>query len=383
MEKKRTKVAASLLALAGLLAFTLFATAGSLEPPAAPGPTMKTLDEVEPRVPISSLPYTISASGSYYLTGHLTTDSNGISVEANDVTIDLMGYSLTGPGSGAGVWAGYSPKSNIEVCNGTVRNFQAGVAVMFASHRDVRIIGLRVHGNSAGGVILNAQGCLVKNCTVSGNGNWGVTCGEASTVVGNVVYDNGYVGIRAENGSTITGNTVADNNNGGISTDNLCTVAENTVVDTNGSGIDANSLCSVTDNTVCNNGKHGIVVGGGSTVSGNTASYNIEDGIRVNGNGNITYNTCFMNGYAGDGAGIHVLTGGAGARVEGNNVTGNDTGIDVDTCCNIIIKNTARGNTTSYDIVGSNSYGPIVNVAGVGDISSDPNAAHPWANFEF
>jgi parallel beta-helix repeat protein len=344
---------------------------------------MKTLDEVEPRVPISSLPYTISASGSYYLTGDLTTDSNSISVEANDVTIDLMGYSLTGSGSaGSGVWMGYSPRSNIEIRNGTVRNFLLGVGAMFASHRNVRIIGLRVHGNTAGGLLLDAKGCLVKDCTVSGNDNWGISCGDASTVVDNVVYDNNHSGIRAGSGSTITGNMVTDNNSVGISADYVCTVSENTVANNTNGGIDANSGCSVTYNTVGSNGRYGIVVLDASTVTGNTASFNTEDGIQVNGRSNITYNTCVGNGFGGDGAGIHVV-GSTGARVEGNNVTGNDTGIDVDACCNIIIKNTARENTIDYSIAGSNSYGPIVNVAGVGDISSDPNAAHPWANFEF
>ena len=40
---------------------------GSLTPPGAPGETMKSLEQVEPRTPISSLPYTISESGSYYV----------------------------------------------------------------------------------------------------------------------------------------------------------------------------------------------------------------------------------------------------------------------------------------------------------------------------
>ena len=72
---------------------------GSLTPPGAPGETMKTLEEVyertDPRTPISSLPYTISEPGSYYLTGNLSSTTNGIVIESNFVTVDLMGFSLT------------------------------------------------------------------------------------------------------------------------------------------------------------------------------------------------------------------------------------------------------------------------------------------------
>ena len=45
-KQKRTKVVVSVLALAALCVFSLFAVGGNLEPSAAPGPTMKTLDEV-------------------------------------------------------------------------------------------------------------------------------------------------------------------------------------------------------------------------------------------------------------------------------------------------------------------------------------------------
>ena len=58
---------------------------------------MKSLDVVEPRTPISSLPFTISAGGSYYLTRSLS-GSQGITITATRVTLDLNGFSLTGPG---------------------------------------------------------------------------------------------------------------------------------------------------------------------------------------------------------------------------------------------------------------------------------------------
>src|SRR5215207_11600534 len=55
---------------------------GTLTPPGAPAQTMKTLDQVEPRKPISSLPFTITQPGSYYVTSNLVgvAASRGITV---------------------------------------------------------------------------------------------------------------------------------------------------------------------------------------------------------------------------------------------------------------------------------------------------------------
>src|SRR5450759_4084138 len=86
---------------------------------------MKSLSEVEPRTPISSLPYTISQPGSYYLTGNLGVRGaiDGITVQADDVTIDLNGFELNGNGFGAsGITEGVSspPRRNWRVYNGSI-----------------------------------------------------------------------------------------------------------------------------------------------------------------------------------------------------------------------------------------------------------------------
>ncbi len=49
---------------------------------------------------------------------------------------------------------------------------------------------------------------------------------------------------------------------------------------------------------------------------------------------------------------------------------------------NLIFGNTSR-NPTNYVINPGNSFGPIINVAGVGDISGVPNADHSKANFSY
>ena len=103
-----------------------------------------------------------------------------------------------------------------------------------------------------------------------------------------------------------------------------------------------------------------------------TAGLNVDDGIQVTSGCHLVGNTCDSNGTDNGAAGIHAT--GSSNRIDGNNMTGNTTGLAVDAEGNLIVRNSAAENGSNYGIVGGNK---------VGTITSDPTSAGPWDNFEF
>jgi len=243
-----------------------------------------------------------------------------------------------------------------------VRGWQAwGVDIELADNsmlENLLVSSNGLSGATAGGLRVGNHS-IARDCTSARNG------GASIIVVDFVVSDctarfNGGTGITTCGNSTIT----------------RCAAANNAV-----SGISTGGGATVTACTAGNNGNDGIVADSGSTVSGCTVNFNTGDGIQVASSCRVVENTCHQNGSGvGDGAGVHAT--GADNRIDSNNVTSNDRGIDVDVVGNLIVRNSASGNAANYSaILAGNAVGEIVDFSAAGGTLTEAHG--PWANITF
>lgn len=190
---------------------------------------------------ISSLPYEITNPGFYYLTSDLTGAQgwNGINVNADNVTIDLMGFTITGNSQANGTGIQVNNRNNVEIRNGTLRGWQNG-GIYDSSGEGVnyRVLNLRTIGS---GIIIVGSNHLVKGCTVSDNTWYGIDIGYG-TITGNVISN---ITSEGSSGIKIDSGTVSDN-----------------VVRNCTQGIRSMGGNVVGNSVLCNSGQTGIFVQG-------------------------------------------------------------------------------------------------------------------------
>lgn len=368
------------------------------------------------RIAIVSLPFTIDLPGSYYLEKDLTgvPMQDGITIAASDVTLDLMGRSLIGvPGSRDGVHVD-GPRSGIAIRNGIIRNWgQDGVDAWQASGS--RMTGLQLSGNEGTGLD-GGNEAIVEDCTAWDN--WAGFSVNGSTITRCLAIRNDNDGIRAYGSSIIQASVASDNGGDGFLLGTGATIIDSTASGNVLSGIQGSTVISwvgeilaspisVIHCVVRQNKFSGIWVGVGSTVLDSVVTDNASGimvwpgppaiGVNPPGNGIIRGCSVRSNGaggiiiYGTAGGGVSILnnscTGNSGSgisvqqgnnRIEGNNVVGNSTGIQVSGLANLIIRNSAKGNAMgNYSIVAGNSAGPIVTSATIG------TSTNPHANYSF
>jgi len=244
----------------------------------------------------TTFPITINESGSYVLTSNLTvTTGNAININADNVTLDLNGHGIYGPGTGTGYGISAVNCYNITIKNGIVRGFYFGIYLgNDDNHKGAghRIEGIQASNNGSHGISarystvtnctanrndgdgISARYSTVTNCTANNNGDYGIYA-PRSTVTNCTAYNNGDFGIYAYC-STVTNCTANYNGSYGIYA--IYSTVTNCTANYNGNyGIYA-IYSTVTNCTAYNNGDFGIYASK-STVTNCTANYNGSDGI--------------------------------------------------------------------------------------------------------
>lgn len=305
--------------VAGMAAVASAAQAGSLNPPSGPvTPTMKALDQVEPRTPVQSLvgdgsnQYVIDQAGSYYLTGNITGVSSlsGIFVSAPNVTIDLNGFSLLGViGSVHAIVSG-SGADGLSIRNGAISGWGGMGVNLSNTTAQSRIEFLNVDSCLLGGISTGQRG-FVSYCSVNACGGFGITVLSGARIVQCIA-----------SGTTGTGN--------GITCDYGSVIQD----------------CSCTEN-----GGSGLVTNGyGVLVMGCKATFNSMDGVLTNGAGAEVVDTVATRNSLN---GIHSTAG--NGRIDRCSAIQNfQNGIQVDT---------VSGSTTILRCASSSNFGTDYSIA--------------------
>ncbi|MCW5775232.1 MAG: right-handed parallel beta-helix repeat-containing protein [Phycisphaeraceae bacterium] len=373
------------------------ALAGPIDPPAGPvTSTYKTLDQVEPRIPITAqtcpgnatVLHVISAPGSYYLTGNLDVPAGkfGISITSDDVTIDLAGYTIAGGINGSGGITGFGvARKRITIRNGNIRGMVHGINLTQEAGPGSEswwhvLEGLNVRGANTSGILVYSG--IVRDCSASHNADTGIqVVTNAATVVDRCTAErNGGTGIIvAGNGSATVSNCVAGfNSSGGI----YCqrgVVVDCSATGNSGSGI--NVASGVIRNSHAEANTWGFY-GASITVEGCSAAENSATGITATSRSVVSNN--FVNAATlKEGAyGIEVWN--TGSRVESNTIVNYAVGIRATNANNLIVRNAFRSCTKAVQAPAGNRVGTLLTGAASGSIDGNTGGGlgttDPYAN---
>jgi len=360
---------------------------GSLTPPGAPAPTMKTLDQVEARIPVDATHapgnattlFILSQPGSYYLTSNLAgvSGQHGITINADNITLDLNGFVLVGPGNSNGIdCAGHK---DVVIRNGTIRGWATGVSSQ-ATAKELRMEKIRFISNSSGGITI-AGNSVIAGCMFESTGI-GITTGPNCVISGCYFTLNG-LGIMAGTGNVITGCELFSQTGTGIIANSRCLIKDCRISGNSAKGIDTITSGGTNAGTIIENSTFELNIGFAIDLSGSCivrdcriAPNSVTDGINLAAgvsNASIVNNQ-IRNAAAGH-AGINCA--GSANRIDSNTFSGNNIALltGAGSSNNVITRNIFLGNTTNFTNSGGGQKDAQILNFGSAQVSTDP-----WAN---
>ena len=170
---------------------------------------------------IDSVPYTISSPGQYSLESDLEYSKVGkgyiaIDVKANNVSVDLNGHSLSGPGPNSVTYgiAAHRGGANVVIRNGTISGFQQAI---YSGSSQTRVENMALIGNYIGAFLFGGDCAVIDSFLIgvargsdTGVTPMGIYFWGPNTVIKNNQVSNFEWGIVSTCPCAITHNFVAN-----------------------------------------------------------------------------------------------------------------------------------------------------------------------------
>jgi parallel beta-helix repeat protein len=149
----------------------------------------------------------------YTLTGEIASESDGIVIERDNITVDGAGYTLQGGGGGTGV--DLSARINVTIENMQITGFYDGIILEYTSTND-SISGNSITANNDDGIQVSVTSTnnTISEDTITENGRFGIyMLGSDNDVSKNSIVANNVYGVYLDlaDSNIFTGNTIENN----------------------------------------------------------------------------------------------------------------------------------------------------------------------------
>ena len=210
--------------------------------------------------------YTISSPGRYAVVENLTAPAGAttINITADDVYLDLNGFTIDGSGGGANVINAAAGTSNLYIGNGVIKNAPSIAVNIRANTTNVILENIQALSSSAGVgfQIQDTNTCVLTNCATANNALAGISLNTAE----NVIIKN-----FSSDSDTAVGISLVDSNN--------VEIEEVTIFASGTNGVSfsgTTSIVSLDNFEIFQPGSNGI------SIANNVNNISVKNGVIIN-----------------------------------------------------------------------------------------------------
>jgi parallel beta-helix repeat protein len=163
----------------------------------------------------STAPVSTLDNATYTLTSNITSSSDGIIVERDNIIIDGDQYTVQGPGTSIGI--NVTGRSNVTVKNTTISGFVRGIYLDNTNR--TTISGNSITNNDYGIAFSSSSNVCISGNNITATSEYGIWLGSSSNVSisgNNITANNSYgIYLASSSNNSISGNNIT-NNLGGV-----------------------------------------------------------------------------------------------------------------------------------------------------------------------